>query len=137
MIQDFITFETLKGYATLTVIVMLSTEYSKKLIDCYFDIRTEVIVLIYSFLLINLNIIATSSYGTNIREVVSTFILSLFNALVVGYSASASYSKIITNYDNKIKDQANNSEITVIQDTNRRNIRNNRRNSSKNIRRMK
>lgn len=31
MIQDFIAFDTLKSYATLTVIVMLSTEFTKRL----------------------------------------------------------------------------------------------------------
>lgn len=124
MIQDFITFETLSSYATLTVIVMLSTEYSKKLIDCYLDIRTDIIVFGYSFILVNLYNIVTNSYGTNCREIIVTFLLSLFNALVVGYSASASYSKIITNYDKKIeKNQVN----TGSDDPNRTRKRNTRR----------
>ena len=110
MIQNFVTFEDLKNFATLVILVVIMTEFTKNFWDKLSrkKIRTEAIVFLYSLFLVFTNALANYSFGIYFKEVLLNIAINIVNAIVISYSASASYSKIISNYDKRKEENSEN-----------------------------
>lgn len=111
MINNFVTLDSLGNFTIQMIVIVIATEFTKKLLGNKiklfrfdFKIKTEVVVFFYSLLLAILN-----SYGSYKLEhvdqhILVTIVLILINAVVISYIASASYSKIVSNYEERHKD---------------------------------
>lgn len=97
--QDFLTIENIGNFTLLLVIVVVATEFTKKLLNESWRIKTERIVFMYSLIL---SVIRTLLNPNTIwHDPVIAFVntvLIIVNAILVGYFATSGYSKIIENY---------------------------------------
>ena len=103
MIQDFITLESLASFTTLIFILVLVTEFTKRLIDQVFKIKTDLLVFIYSLILINLLTFAENGFS---EDIIITIVLNIINALVISYLTTSSYAKIIENNKENVEEIA-------------------------------
>ena len=96
--QEFLTRDNLGNFTFLMFIVVIVTEFTKRIAEELiekFNIKTEYIVFFYSLILSILKtIVRPDVVWGGVRDGFIEIALILFNALVISYFASASYSKI-------------------------------------------
>lgn len=100
--EAFLSIENLSNFALLLFVVVFATEFTKRLFRDSKNIKTECVVLMYSLILSTVRTI--SNPETNWQEpaiTVINIVLIIINAILLGYFATSSYSKIIENYKDK------------------------------------
>lgn len=97
--QDFLSRDNVGNFTFQLIIVVVTTEFTKRLVkeDCI--IKTEWIVFGYSIVL---SIIKTLSDSTVAWDSCTDYIVNIpliiLNAIIISYFATASYSKITENH---------------------------------------
>ena len=111
MIDDFLTRDNLSNFTFLMFVVVVVTEFTKRLIGEQLKglfkkgkFKTDYIVFFYSLILSILKtLVNTESIWGSCREAFINTILIVMNALIIGYFASAGYGKIESNISESIK----------------------------------
>lgn len=105
MFNDFITLESLGNFTIQLVIIVTSTEFTKRLFNKIkrnynkkWKIETEYIVLFYALLLSVLSCYRNYQLNNLNQNIFISVMLIFLNSIVISYIASASYDKIIKSY---------------------------------------
>lgn len=93
MFNEFISLDYVLTFSTLVAIVVLLTQFTKKLFDSILDNRTKWIVYGYSFFLCLFAGIWQGKFSTG-REIAETCLLWLINSVIVWFSAMKSFETI-------------------------------------------
>lgn len=108
MLNNFITLDSLGNFTIQLIIIVIATEFTKKLlgneitiIKKKIDIKTERIVFFYALLLSGLNCYGNYKLNNLNQNIFVSIILVYLNAIVISYLATASYDKIIKSYDDR------------------------------------
>ena len=105
--QDFLTRSNIGNFTFQMFIVVFATEFTKKLlgkeserVNKISKVKTEWIVFGYSMILSIVNTLIDPTTLTNsCADIFTNIVLTFFNAVIISYFATASYSKIVSNHD--------------------------------------
>ncbi|MDR7871304.1 MAG: hypothetical protein RIN55_10610 [Tissierellaceae bacterium] len=108
MLNDFIALESLGSFSIQLIIVVTSTEFTKKIVDKIkrnykkkWKEETEYIVFLYALLLSILSSYRNYKINNITHHIIVSLILVFINSIVISYIASASYDKIIKSYEDR------------------------------------
>ena len=90
MIENFVTLEYILSFPGMIVIVMLLSQFTKKLFDKICDNRTKFVVYTYAFMLCVLGALYSGSFG-NLKESLQTITEWGINSVIVWFSAMKAY----------------------------------------------
>lgn len=105
MFNDFITLDSLGNFTIQLVIIVTSTEFTKRLFNkikrnykMKWKVETEYIVFFYALLLSILSSYRNYQLNNPNQNILISGMLVFLNSIVISYIASASYDKIIKSY---------------------------------------
>lgn len=93
MLNEFVSLDYVLTFTGMVIVVILLTQFTKRLFDTILENRTKWIVYGYSFLLCLFAGIWQGKFSTG-REIAETCLLWIINSVIVWFTAMKSFETI-------------------------------------------